>query len=186
MIVKLHGNSGSGKTTLARMLMNLGVTQAMGGKPTRPDSYRVLLPDEYGIDQPIFILGPYTATCGGLDSVGSWAEVSQLVETYADQGHILMEGLLSSTYYGGLGQFLDKYRPNIIFAFMDTPLEVCIDRVKTRRANAGNTKPFNEENTRNREKPIQNVRIKVEALGHRVEVIRHDDHPLNQLLEMYR
>lgn len=181
MIVKLHGNSGSGKTTLARMLMRMGDVKSLGN-PKRPEAYQINIPNWSDF---LFILGPYTNTCGGLDSIGTWREAADLLHRYQSQGHVFYEGLLASTYYGSFGKETERYGDEHIFAFMDTPLELCIQRIKARRLAAGNTKPLNEDNTRNREKPINNVRIKCENLGRQVRVIRHDDHPLSQIMELY-
>lgn len=181
MIVKLHGNSGSGKTTLARMLMKLGAVKHLGDAK-RPEAYQV---DIEGISEFLFILGPYTNTCGGLDSIGTWKEAAGLLHRYQAEGHVFYEGLLASTYYGSFGKETERYGDSHIFAFMDTPIEVCIERIKKRRLAAGNTKPLNEENTRNRERPINNVRAKCVALGRRVVTIRYDDQPLDQLISLY-
>jgi thymidylate kinase len=36
----------------------------------------------------------------------------------------------------------------MVFAYMDTDIEICVQRIKERRLAKGNTKPLNEENTR--------------------------------------
>lgn len=180
-IVKLHGNSGSGKTTLARMLMKLGTDCVPLGNINRPAAYRV----EGALEVPLYVLGPYTATCGGLDSVGTWREAADLLHEYASQGHVFYEGLLSSTYYGVFGKETERYGDNHIFAFMDTPIEVCIERIKARRRAANDPRPLNEDNTRNRVQPIENVRKRVTLMGRKVVVIRHDDQPLDQLVALY-
>jgi hypothetical protein len=182
MIVKLHGNSGSGKTTVARGLMALdkGVTPI--GDPKRPEAYECKIK---GIKGSLFVLGPYTSTCGGLDSISSWREAADLLHKYAALGHVFHEGLLSSTYYGGFGVETERYGDKYIFAFLDTPLELCIERIKARRLAAGNTKSLNEDNTRNRQKPIDNVAMKVRNLGRRVEVIDYEN-ALQQVLELYK
>ena len=182
MIVKLHGNSGSGKTTVARGLMNLGPFTILGPNPKRPSAYRV----DAGLSAPLFILGPYTNTCGGLDSVGTWREAADLLHKYAPEGHVFYEGLLSSTYYGSFGKETERYGDNHIFAFMDTPLELCIERIKRRRLAAGNDKPLNEDNTRNRAKPIANVRAKCIALGRPVVDILYDADPTAQVLQLFK
>lgn len=182
MIVKLHGNSGSGKTTVARGLMNMAHAFAgFGDKPARPEAYQLMFQN---LERPLYILGPYTNTCGGLDSVGTWREAADLLHKYAKLGHVFYEGLLSSTYYGSFGKETEQYGQDHIFAFLDTPLELCIERIKERRAEAGNPKPLNEENTRNRAKPITNVRGKCLALGRRVVDIDHQD-PINQVYKLF-
>ncbi len=180
MIVKLHGNSGSGKTTIARMLMRMGTVTPLGN-PKRPEAYRV----DLALEKPLYVLGPYTNTCGGLDSVGTWRESADLLHKYAALGHVFYEGLLASTYYGSFGKETERYGHAHIFAFMDTPLEVCLERIRHRRIVAGNLKPLNEENTVNRQKPIQNVMKKCQALGRTVAIIKYDDHPLTQIMELY-
>lgn len=182
MIVKLHGNSGSGKTTVARQIMSLGDRIDLGVNPKRPEAYQVVIP--YW-KRPLFVLGPYTNTCGGLDSVGTWREAADLLHKYAAKGHVFYEGLLSSTYYGSFGKETERYGKDHIFAFMDTPLEVCIQRILGRRAEAGNSKPLNEDNTRNRQKPISNVRSRCIALGRTVVDVRHDELPAIQVLALY-
>lgn len=182
MIVKLHGNSGSGKTTVARGLMDLATLVTPMGNPRRPDAYGLNIPK---LTRPLYILGPYTNTCGGLDSIDTWKKAAELLHEYAVHGHVFYEGLLSSTYYGSFGKETERYNNDHIFAFMDTPLEVCIERVKARRLQAGNIKPFNEENTRDRQQPIDNVRKKVTHLGRPVVIINHAHDPVAQILALY-
>lgn len=155
MIIKLMGNSGSGKTTAVRQLMDLAQDvspQRDGRKVTR---YRL----EFESGPCTYVLGSYDNTCGGLDTISTAEEVIDLVVRCAPLGNIVMEGLLSSTYIGRLGEFLMSYPTN--WLFLDTPLEECIERVKARRILAGDSRPFNEENTRNREKPIAAARRKL-------------------------
>lgn len=159
MIIKLMGNSGSGKTTAVRQLMDLAqeVTSMREGRSVK--GYRLDFED----GPRTYVLGSYENTCGGLDTIRTADEVIDLVERCAPLGSIVMEGLLSSTYIGKLGEYLLHYCPN--WLFLDTPLEECIERVKARRILAGDSRPFNEENTRNRAKPIAATRIKLLTKG---------------------
>lgn len=182
IIVKLHGNSGSGKTTIVREIMALdkGVTPI--GNPNRPEAYEMKLK---GLKKSLFILGPYTNTCGGLDSIGTWREAADLLHKYAALGNVLYEGLFSSTYYGAFGKETEVYEDDHIFAFLDTPLEVCIGRIHIRRQAAGNVKPLNEDNTRNRVKPILGVRRKVIVLGRHVVDIPWES-PTKSVLSLFK
>lgn len=155
MIVKLMGNSGSGKTTAVRQLMDLAQEVTPLREGLRVKGYRLDFED----GPRTYVLGSYENTCGGLDTIRTADEVIDLVVRYAPLGNIVMEGLLSSTYIGKLGEFLMSYPTN--WVFLDTPLEECIERVKARRLLAGDSRPFNEENTRNRAKPIAAARIKL-------------------------
>lgn len=165
MIIRLCGTSGSGKTTVARELM--GRAPIRLGDPKRPSAYKV--PKGYG--KPLFIIGPYTNTCGGVDSLSGWKECMDMVHLYQREGHVFYESLLLSTYYGQQGLETKQYGKDHVWAFLDTPIEVCIERIKARRLAAGNTKPLNEDNTRNRVRTIDNLRRRVTDLGHRVVVI---------------
>jgi len=49
--------------------------------------------------------------------------------------------------YAMLDRDLAKEGTHCIWAFLDTPLDVCLARVTARREAKGNTKPLNPENT---------------------------------------
>jgi hypothetical protein len=49
--------------------------------------------------------------------------------------------------------------------FLVTDIEECIRRVKKRRKDAGNDKPLNEKNTRNRVATIERARVKLTEAG---------------------
>lgn len=180
-LIKLHGTSGAGKTTAVRELMALAYDITPIGKPSRPEAYRLRFHD---MPSPIFVLGSYEATCGGMDSITSVDEQIRLIHTYAEVGHVVYEGLLMSTYYGRLGAAVERYGSDHIWAFMDTPIETCIERVKRRRLEAGNTKPLNEDNTRARTKSIASLRNKLRHKVATIVDIRHDQPAGEQLLNL--
>lgn len=160
MIIKLHGTSGSGKSTVARGLMERSQLPPMPlGTGNRPEAYKVKL-SNVGAD--LYILGPYTSPCGGLDCITEASDHIKLLDYYSEFGHVFYEGLLGSEYYGKIGQFSEKFGSEHIFAFLDTPIEVCIDRIKARRLAAGNTKPLNAFNTRGRVAKIERLRFRLE------------------------
>jgi hypothetical protein len=160
MILKLHGTSGSGKSAVARGLMSRSVVSVMPlGTGNKPEAYMVKLPN---VGTNLYILGPYVSPCGGLDCISDAKEHIKLLDYYSEHGHVFYEGLLGSEYYGKIGQFSEKYGDEHIFAFLDTPIEVCIERIKARRLEAGNTKPLNEANTRGRVAKIERLRFRLE------------------------
>ena len=158
MLVKLCGTSGSGKSTVARSLLERGVVSKLS------HAYRVDI-DE--LDKPLYILGLYVTECGGCDTLTAGQQID-LIHKYARLGHVFYEGLLGSEYYGKLGEASELYGRDHIFAFLDTPIEECIKRVKQRRWKAGNRKPFKEENTRNRVTKIHSLRMRLKGSGRHV------------------
>lgn len=172
MIVKLHGTSGSGKSTVARHLLNQSVI-----KPTEITNERgKIVAYECHIPNmlfPLYILGPYKTACGGCDALLA-AEQIELLHRYAKLGHVFYEGLLASEYYGKLGIASEPYAKNHVFAFLTTPIEVCIERVKARRAAKGNEKPLDETNTRGRVRKIDMLRKKLRIMGREVVLIDHE------------
>jgi len=181
LLIKIHGTSGSGKTTAVRDLMALAnEVTSVGDNPKRPEAYQLSFPS---LARPVYVLGPYENACGGMDGVSTQREQIDLIEEYATRGHVVYEGLLMSTFYGGLGMAMEKYGRKHVWAFLDTPIEVCIERVKARRLAAGNLKPLNEDNTRGRLKPIKSLKLKLLRRGSVVIDLDHTKDCGAQLLE---
>ena len=184
MIVKLHGTSGSGKTTVARGLMDLGYVKEIKNVKGKTEMYEVSgIP---GIKKPILILGNYDVVCGGLDGIPDVNDHIRLLHSAASKGHVFYEGLLGSEYYGRIGKESEQYAGDHVFAFLDTPIETCIERVKQRRLDRGNTKPLNERNTRGRVDKIIRLRYRLKhEFGRKSVTIDHKD-SITQVLDLYR
>lgn len=148
VILNIKGTSGSGKTTLARKILSYPHEEIKGYKKLRnsvkevADAYKVDMSQE-GIELPVYVIGSYNNTCGGCDTINTQEEIVERVKKYYPSGHILIEGLLLS----GTGK--NGYVPRelsktgaLVIGWLNTPLDVCIERVKARRLAAGNTKPF--------------------------------------------
>lgn len=171
-VIKLHGCSGAGKTTVARALMTASdkvtVVTPDNGKP---EAY---VCDITGLNYPLAILGSYQANCGGMDTYSSNADkIIELIEAYRDECHVLFEGLLLSTYHGGVGKHLMQYKDDYILAFMDTPLVTCLERIVKRRESQGTKSKFNPDNTRDKFITIERMKAKAEALNLRTFDINH-------------
>ena len=177
-ILKIHGCSGAGKTTAVRELMKYAGTHPLGPNPRKPEAYML------GI-LPTYVLGSYENTCGGMDTVGSAVEVMDLVDKYARLGNVVFEGLLQSTYYGKMGAHSLQYGKDYVYAFLDTPIELCLERVVARRAASGRNNKFNPELTIDKHETIAALQRKLSAQGfHRVVTLRHDLPMVPQLLEI--
>ena len=145
-IVNIRGCNGSGKTTIVRRFLDRLPVQALGGKPGRPAGYQVDA-TAWGIQTPLYVIGSYENTCGGTDGINTQEEIVERVTKAHAHGHVLVEGLLMSKSSDG-GLTAPALRSmGAIFAFLDTPWQVCLDRVLARRAAAGNDKPFDPNKT---------------------------------------
>jgi hypothetical protein len=119
-----------------------------------------------------------------MDGVDNVNEQIRLIHDYAQHGHVIYEGLLLSTYFGKIGLEMQRYGRDHIWAFLDTPIEVCIERIKARRLAAGNLKPLNENNTRERIRPILSLKAKLIRMKSNVVELKYDQDCGRQILDL--
>lgn len=143
MIINIRGTHGSGKSTVVKTLLSRYPNEQIKG-PKKPLGYRVAVPF---LDRPVMVVGPYETACGGCDAIQPYSLIWPRVDEYAEVGHVLFEGALVSTNYGTIGEASEKYGDDFVFAFLNTPLQVCLDRVKARREARGNLKPLDPYQT---------------------------------------
>jgi hypothetical protein len=145
-IVNIRGCNGSGKTTIVRRFLDKLSNEPLGGKPGRPAGYKVDA-SPWGINIPVFVIGSYENTCGGTDGINTQEEIAERVVKAIGHGHVLVEGLLmsKSSAKGHVAPILKEH--GAIFAFLDTPWNVCLERVLARREAAGNDKSFDPDKT---------------------------------------
>ncbi len=188
VIINLRGTSGSGKTSAARRFLDFPnatltrrLTSPKGRVSEKVAGYGITVPE---LSHTLYLVGAYTNICGGLDSMGTQEEHADLItKAYAAGGNVLCEGLLLSSVSSGATvpkAMIDLAgKDRVIFAFLDTPLELCIERVKQRRAERGEEKPFNETNTRKKFEDTQAARRRLIDEGCRVEDIDHNEPAVN-------
>ena len=169
MIISVRGAFGSGKSTLVR-----SVLEKFGGKPIygalgpkRPEAYECKVPK---VKKPVYILGPYLVATGGCDMVRPYDTTLDLIERYGAQGNVLFEGVLISSSFGRVGELMSKWGQEAVCAFMDTPLEVCINHVKKRRAAKKDVRDFDPKNVIIKFKQVEISRRSITAAG-RVRVV---------------
>jgi cytidylate kinase len=182
MIINIRGTSGSGKSTLARQVIDHYKCVPLFQAGPRGDNQTGYLDGQ----RRTFVVGRYTTPCGGCDTIGTQLEVEQRVEAAFDLAlNVVFEGLLISTITDRWLRFAAKYPGHFTFAYLTTPIEVCVKRIKERRLEKGNMKPFNEVPTRQKFEAIRRTAEKFRAAG--LSVIELDwEHPLVPLLEIMR
>lgn len=189
MIVSLRGTNGSGKSTVVHTILKKYPHEVTSfdtsKKKPKPEGYRVrvLLPK---LNKPLMIIGSYETACGGCDSIQPYDLIWPRVVEYAKQGHVLFEGAIVSSSYGNIGRASEVYKNDFVFAFMDTPTEVCIERVNARRREKGNEKELDPKNLiskmRNVERSIKKIR---EEYRRRVVMIDHTN-AVSQILKLFK
>ena len=184
-IVSLRGTSGSGKSTVAFTMFDKFPREEIVGGDGKVKGY-IVDASSAGIKYPIYVLGKYTTQCGGCDQIPTQQEAADRAVHYHQSGHVLAEGLLASAA-GPKGAFTDAiYQTGAaIFAILDTPLQVCLDRVRARRAAKGNNKPFNEKNTRDKWTQVHSTAKALHTLGYDVRPIDHTQ-AFEDVMEIFR
>jgi len=164
--INVRGCNGSGKTTLLRCLARdpgCFVVEA----PV-PDHKPIPITYAPG---GLAIIGDYTPaaagqTTAGLDRVKTQAAAKAVIEFAGSDPAVravLFEGVVVSTIYGPWREW-SRANGGMLWAFLDTPLEVCLKRIQER--NGG--KPIKEEQVAAKHRTIQRVKEKAKADGERV------------------
>ena len=169
MIINVRGTHGSGKSTIALELIKKYKGQPIIGPKQKPDGYLLYLLE---LTKPLYVIGPYATACGGCDAVQPYNLIWPRVLAYAKKGHVLFEGALVSSSVGEIGRAMAT-RKDCVVAFMDTPLEVCLERIRQRRLKKGDTRPLDPKNTASKHHAVEVSRPKLEALGLRCVTINY-------------
>ena len=185
MILDIRGTHGSGKSYIAHQLLSYGCEEIVGYNEYKKKE-TILGYSVPSLD--LAVVGKYETQCGGCDGVGSSDEVCRRVRLFASiYKHTVLEGILvSHTFdrYNRLAQEMKEAGHTYLFAFLDTPLEVCIERVKARRKAKGNDKELNPNNIiRDHHNIYTVVRGKMIKAGRTVTDIFYHD-PMTQVLEL--
>jgi hypothetical protein len=138
MLINLRGTNGSGKSTVVRKFFErCQKSRELFGVlgPRRPEAYAVGLK---GVTKPLYLIGPYQTPTGGVDALGLPVEgLIKLLEKYKAKGHVLFEGVVISTTFGALGNWMSEDHKNALVIYLDTSLEDCLSALGERGANRG-------------------------------------------------
>jgi hypothetical protein len=185
-ILDIRGTHGSGKSWLVRQLLEKfhgrDLFESGDGSPTRPIGYLLPGPDAA-------VVGRYRCHSGGCDRIGRADDVCCRIRLLAAaHRHVVLEGILvSHTFqrYNALALEMEVRQQPYYFCFLDTPLEVCVERVRARRKARGAGGSFNPKAHVGKDWQAVWGRVRGQCLeaGRRVLVLPWQD-PLSSVLEV--
>lgn len=184
MIVHLRGPSGSGKSHIGYQFVGRYPTTLYhegGWSKTKPRIYKYVLPGD------LAVLGRYTgnSAIGGLDGFKPLDKVTALIFREAKlHQHLFFESLLLHGLVGPMVELADMVgRENMVHAMMDTPEQVCRDRIAARVSHQEShvSESFKAQFQR-RESLYRNMKEK-----HNIELVTifHDREPFDQVRKIY-
>lgn len=188
MIINIRGTNGSGKTHLARQLIGADaqpVDLVWYDAPTKKAPDRKLSVEGWGQPDAFFAVGSYKQGCGGMDTIPSFDLQQQAVLRAARweglAGHaprdIVCEGVLASTVAGSWLEFFRHFPSaghNVLIAYLDTPLELCLERITARQIAAkGEAREIKTDLVANKIRAIEATREKFKAAGIMTVTLRH-------------
>ena len=166
--------------------------------PTQRDPDRRKSVEGFGITTPklsTVLVGSYKTACGGLDAVPDFArsfsainKAVKLLEVSATPGSeqaVIAEGILASTVWGSWGDYAMKLRTGqaavpsntarVAFCYLDTPLEVCLERIVRRQEAAGKVREIKRELVEDKVRAIAATRRRALEAGELVYDIPYQD-----------
>ena len=136
MLLNIRGTHGSGKTYISHKLMEtFKMTEVVEPEYVRGKHFVKTNCHIIGEHQDLFIVGRYKS---GMDGIFPQEIVEDMIEYWAPKGHVIWENIVVSANIGRWAALSSRLEPinHNIWLFLDTPLQVCIDRVMSRRAQA--------------------------------------------------
>jgi thymidylate kinase len=172
VIVSIRGTHGSGKSTIVKKIIERYKGMALSPNVKgRCEGYMMDLP---GVGT-LAVIGSYHNACGGCDGIQPYSLILDRIREYAHHSnHVLFEGALVSSSYGSVGHLMNEYSPDSTFAFLDTPVEECLRRIKERRAAKGNFEPLNPKNTVVKHDNVHRTKAQMLKLGSSVRIVDID------------
>jgi hypothetical protein len=123
-------------------------------KRKQPIGYVLSRPDP---GKMLYVPGHYETACGGCDTINGLDTIYKYVEDAAKStADCLFEGLIVCSDYKRLVALKDAGYPVLVIG-LTTPVELCLESVRMRRAEKGNDKELNPNNTQSKFKT--NLRV---------------------------
>lgn len=174
-ILNIRGTNGSGKSTVIRELMEHFGVEADVAKPGTEKVWA------YQLRNGMYILGRYETACGGADTVSSFDRIKTQANILARRGDVAFEGFLWSGIFKTSDEFARQSPHQVIFAMLDTPVDLCIQRVAARRNAAGNKKQFDPRNLIAKHQAVVRAQERLLKAGHDARILPHEE-PLQTIL----
>jgi hypothetical protein len=168
-----RGTSGSGKTTIVRAILDVS-----GAVPCEYHGKKVRMYRGEFQGSDLYVLGDYRGICGGCDTIQPFADILPLITYVMNKtvpSILVYEGLLISHSIGSIGDLVKPYGQRHVMGFLDTPLEVCLERVKGRRLERGQLAPLNPENTTKDHASVARCHARASQQGFHTVSINHED-----------
>lgn len=176
--VNIRGTGGSGKSTLVRRVMELYASKAPVYRDGRrqPIYYQLT-----GGRNNLLVPGHYETACGGCDTIKTVDEVYALIDSTSSD--VLYEGIIAQddvTRAVAFSKRVGVDGGSLVVIRLNTPIEVCLDRIRGRRAEAAKAKgkdpePLNEKNTRGRYESQLRICSRLKDAGVSVEALSCED-----------
>lgn len=131
----LRGTNGSGKTHVARALL-----AEMNAEPCEYFGRKIRSYIGTWEQWRVVVFGSYETQCGGCDTIPSVKIVAEMLQDYMSRPGVdlvFYEGLMISHMIGTVGAVAKTFGNRHAMGFLNTPLGVCIDRVRARRVERG-------------------------------------------------
>jgi len=168
-VFNIRGTNGSGKTHLVRTWMDKAGSTPYPRRPNLFGGDTLCGPVQYYVlgDGGI-VIGSYETACGGCDMMGSFANIERAIrERLKDKPpYIVFEGIVVSTVFKSWFAFSQSIG-GMTWAFLDTPLKVCLERVYGRNRGAR----IGEDLLSDKYRAIHAVRVKAIEVGEKVVIL---------------
>ena len=166
VLINLRATNGAGKTTVVREIFRASeICRPLYGAalgPRWPEAYQLKFRQS---NTETFVLGPYNLPTGGCDRIQPYTLIVPLIEKYAERGHVVFEGVLIAGCWGKVGGLLERWKHHAVVVFLDTALDVCIERVRARRLERGDGRSFNPKRLIAKHRTIARLKQKIESAG---------------------
>lgn len=186
-IINIRGTSGSGKSTLVHRLINETFELATIKRQYSTWKEPKIVAYELVAGKPTFIVGKYETQCGGCDAMsykGSHDDIEALVREFLPQGNVIFEGLTISSTLTRWRRISDENPGEFIWAFMDTPEEVCHQRILARSGREPKRDAKGLADYNKKWRGCMRHAVELQEQGQRVEMLSSDDAGYEKFLEL--